>query len=591
MKILQNNLRGAVFLVSQGDPDQVFTPEDFTEEHKMIALTTKQFVEREVLPHLDEFEGQNFEKTVELLRKAGGLGLLAHSIPEKYGGLGLDKVSKGIVGEALGQAGSYGIAHSNHTCIATLPITYFGNDEQKSRFLPKLASGEFFGAYCLTEPSSGSDALSAQTTAILNKEGTHYILNGTKQWITNAGFSDTFIVYAKVDGDKFTAFIVEKDFQGLSLGPEEKKMGIKGSSTRSVIFEDCKVPVENILGEIGKGHVIALNVLNLGRFNLGGICMGAAKAVLKLTIKYTNQRSQFKRPISSFRATQEKLANMASRLFAAEAVQYRTAQLLEEALSDLYDASELDSIKNQMMEYAVECSICKVFGSENLDEIVDEGVQLHGGYGYMQEYRIEQFYRDSRINRIFEGTNEINRFLIPNLLFKKAKKGEFDLDECIKQATREIESTMPSIEGPLSLEIEMVRSIRRVFLVLTGLIFEKYGDAFANEQESLLKLSDVAIYLYSSESAVLRTVKTIQRNGMEKEDWKAKLTMNYVHDVMLKVETSARQLLNGLDLSEQSEICRKLVLKELGQYVVKNSFALKRDIASKLIQTEEYISY
>lgn len=590
MEITSETTKGLEFLFKQTNPEQVFTPEDLTEEHKMIALTTKKFVEQDVLPQMEEIEAQNFEQIVNLLRKAGELGLLAHSVPEKYGGLGLDKVSKGIVGEFLGETGSYGVAHSNHTCIATLPITYFGSEEQKLKYLPKLASGKYIGAYCLTEPSSGSDALGATTTAVLSESGDHYILNGTKQWITNASFSDTFIVYAKVDGTKFTAFIVEKNFPGLSLGPEEKKMGIKGSSTRSVILEDCQVPVENVLGEIGKGHVIAFNVLNLGRFNLGGVCTGASKAALAITIKYTNERKQFKQPISSFPATQEKLANMASRIYAAESLQYRTAQLLEEALGSLYEESNTTIIREKLMEFAGECSICKVFGSETLHAVVDEGVQLHGGYGYMQEYRIEQFYRDSRINRIFEGTNEINRFLVPNLLLKKVASGETSLDEYIQRARKEMEHERATFEAPLEKEKEMVHSIRRVFLVLAGITFQQYGANIAQEQELLIKLSDIAIQLFSAESAVLRAEKAIHKNGLTKEEWKVKLASNYVQEVLLEAEITARRLLNGLKANEQNKTIRQLVQNELGHYVVEESFALKREIAAKLIQAEEYFS-
>ncbi len=314
MDMLQMKNKGASFLYSAIEKDDLFTPEDLSFEHKMIANTAQQFLEKEVEPYNEEIESQNFNKLVELLKIAGDLGLLAHSIPEEYGGLGLDKISKGLIGEVVGQSGSYGVAHSNHTCIATLPITYFGTKAQKEKYLPKLASGEYLGAYCLTEPGAGSDALAAQTVAKLNNEGTDYILNGTKLYITNAQFSDTFIVYAKVDGQKFTAFIVEKNFPGLSLGPEEQKMGIKGSSTRSVILEDCMVPVENLLGEVGKGHVIALNVLNLGRFNLGSACMGGAKSGLEKTIQYTNERRQFGRAIADFGATKEKVAKMAARI-------------------------------------------------------------------------------------------------------------------------------------------------------------------------------------------------------------------------------------------------------------------------------------
>lgn len=443
---------GAGFLFTKLNPDRLFTPEDFTDEHILIGRTAKQFTEKMVHPVKDEIESQNFELVTDLLKKAGNLGLLAHSIPEKYGGLGLDKISKGIVGENIASSGGYGVAHSNHTCIATLPVTYFGTPEQKDKYLPKLAAGEYIGAYCLTEPNAGSDALSSQTAAVLNEEGTHYILNGTKVYITNAVFSDTFIVYAKVDGQHFTAFIVERDTPGLSLGPEENKMGIKGSSTRSVILEDCPVPAENLLGEVGKGHIIALSVLNLGRFNLGSACMGAAKSGLKKAVQFTGERKQFGKSIAYFPATKEKTAKMATRIYAAESLQYRTASLLEESLGDLYDSSDLKLIGKRMSEYATECAICKVFGSETLDYTADEALRLHGGAGYIKEYGVEQMYRDSRINRIFEGTNEINRLLIPTHLFRKALKGELNLAARVEEAIVQLSNPEPI--GPAIFEKE-----------------------------------------------------------------------------------------------------------------------------------------
>ncbi|MBD3108333.1 acyl-CoA dehydrogenase family protein [Bacillus sp. AGMB 02131] len=589
MKITRDSKKGLDFLFTETEPEQVFTPEDLTEEHKMIALTAKQFVERDVLPQMEAIEAQQFEQTVALLKKAGALGLLGHSVPEKYGGIGLDKISKGIVGEVLGETGSYGVAHSNHTCIATLPITYFGSEEQKQKYLPKLASGDYIGAYCLTEPSSGSDALGATTTAVLSESGKHYILNGTKQWITNAGFSDTFIVYAKVDGTKFTAFIVEKDYPGLSLGPEEKKMGIKGSSTCSVILEDCIVPVENVLGEIGKGHIIAFNVLNLGRFNLGGACTGGAKAALKEIIHYTNERKQFKQSISSFRATQEKLADMASRIFAAESVQYRTAQLLESSMGSLYEESDTTIIREGLAEFAGECSICKVFGSETLDYVVDEGVQLHGGYGYMQEYRIERFYRDSRINRIFEGTNEINRFLVPNLLVKKAIGGEIKLNEHLQKSAKEMNEVPVNFDSPLKKEKTMVRSIRNAFLLLAGAVFEMYGKNIGQEQESLIKLSDIAIQLFAAESVILRAEKAVRRNGLTNEVLKVKLAESFIYTAILEVEMHTRRLLNGMPSSEQNEKLRNLIQDRFCKFNDTDGFLRKREIAARLIEAEAYI--
>ncbi|KAF0817762.1 Long chain acyl-CoA dehydrogenase [Bacillus sp. ZZV12-4809] len=580
---------GAGFLFTKLNPDRLFTPEDFTDEHILIGRTAKQFTEKMVHPVKDEIESQNFELVTDLLKKAGNLGLLAHSIPEKYGGLGLDKISKGIVGENIVSSGGYGVAHSNHTCIATLPVTYFGTPEQKDKYLPKLAAGEYIGAYCLTEPNAGSDALSSQTAAVLNEEGTHYILNGTKVYITNAVFSDTFIVYAKVDGQHFTAFIVERDTPGLSLGPEENKMGIKGSSTRSVIFEDCPVPAENLLGEVGKGHIIALNVLNLGRFNLGSACMGAAKSGLKKAVQFTGERKQFGKSIADFPATKEKTAKMAARIYAAESLQYRTASLLEESLGDLYDSSDLKLIGKRMSEYATECAICKVFGSETLDYTADEALQLHGGAGYIKEYGVEQMYRDSRINRIFEGTNEINRLLIPTHLFRKALKGELNLAARVEEAIVQLSNQEPI--GPAIFEKERaaVDTIRNLFLLNAGLAYEEFGSTLVHEQEALMKLADLAISLYAAESAVYRTYKGILKNGEEKEELKIGLTRTFLEGAIWEAERLSRKLVTELAADEKREVLTELVIRECSRF---SSFgkesARNRRIADLINKKGEY---
>ncbi len=563
---------GAEFMYRYSVPDDIFTPEDFTDEHKMIRKTAQQFIEKDVDPHREAIEHQDFKQVVTLLKKAGNLGLLGHSIPEKYGGLGLDKISKGIVGEVVGKTSGYGVAQSNHTCIATLPITHFGTHEQKEKYLPKLASGEYLGAYCLTEPGAGSDALASQTIAVLNQEETHYVLNGTKLYITNAVFSDTFIVYAKIDGKQFSAFIVEKDFPGLSLGPEEKKMGIKGSSTRSVILEDCQVPVENLLGNPGKGHVIALNVLNLGRFNLGSACTGGAKHALKLALQHTSERKQFGRTIAEFTTTQEKVARMMARIYASESLQYRTASLLEEVMNDLYDESDHSIIGKQMMEYAIECAICKVFGSETLNEVVDESLQLHGGAGFIQEYPIEQMYRDSRINRIFEGTNEINRLLIPGNLFKKAAKGEIAFEDLVEKARMELTK-----DKKVSLnEEDAIQSIRNVFLFCAGAAYQQHGEKLMDNQESLMKLANIAINLYAAESAVLRTLK--QEN---QDDIKKKLTRTFLEESLLSVESSARMLLGSVLPKEEKQQAIQIVFNEFSSYDFGNSLDRNRDIAAQ----------
>ncbi|WP_033541091.1 acyl-CoA dehydrogenase family protein [Planococcus sp. CAU13] len=580
---------GAGFLYQSSAPEDVFTPEDLSDEHKLIARTAKKFLETEIWPNNEKLEQQNFLLVKELMQKAGELGLLAHSVPEKYGGLGLDKISKGLVGESLGPAGGYGVAHSNHTCIATLPITYFGTPAQKEYYLPKLASGEFIGAYCLTEPEAGSDALSARTTAVLNEAGTHYLLNGSKMFITNAAFSDTFIVYAKVDGKDFTAFIVEKDFPGLSLGAEEEKMGIKGSSTRTVNFDNCEVPKENLLGAIGKGHIIALNVLNLGRFNLGSACMGAAKYGLHLAASYVKQRKQFGKKIAEFSATQEKLADMAVRIYESESLQYRTAGYLEDALGGLYDNDDHSLIAKRLMEYATECAVCKVHGSETLDFIADEALQLHGGYGYIKDYKVEQMYRDSRINRIFEGTNEVNRLLIPGGLLKQAGKGTLPLGEHIAQAVAEMNNPKIGSIGIISREIEAVNAIRRVFLLCAGLAFEAFGEKLAEQQETLMKLADVGIQLYAAESAVLRTQKALHKNGAEKEQLKVELTKALLDDSLLAVEMSARRLMQGITGGRALKASMTMAGNELSRLHAEQGNATKRKIAAAVLEAEHYI--
>ncbi|WP_075981402.1 acyl-CoA dehydrogenase family protein [Bacillus massilinigeriensis] len=581
---------GASFLYSPLDLHHLFTPEDVSDEHRMIGATAKQFIEKEVIPQKEEIEKQNIELIVSLLHKAGNLGLLAHSVPEQYGGLGLDKISKGIVGEHVGITGSYGVAQSNHTCIATLPITYFGTEEQKAKYLPKLASGEYIGAYCLTEPNAGSDALSAQTTARLNEAGTHYILNGTKIFITNAVFSDTFIVYAKVDGEHFTAFIVEKGFPGLSLGPEEEKMGIKGSSTRSVILEDCEVPVENVLGEIGKGHVIALNVLNLGRFNLGFACMGGAKQGLKMTISYIQERKQFGKAIADFPASKEKVAKMASQIYAAESVQYRTAAQLEDALGGLYESTDQRLIAKKLSEYATECAICKVFGSETLDYVADEALQLHGGAGFIKDYGIEQMYRDSRINRIFEGTNEINRLLIPTHLFRKAMKGEINLQVKVEEALQELQNGGHAYEGELASERAAVDVIRNLFLVCAGLTFEAFGPNLVNEQEALMRLADLAIYLFATESSVYRTYKSLLKNGVKESSIKIQLTQTYLQNALWEVERIARSLTADLINGERSRKLSGLIVRECGRYQTQGkSYERNRQIAERQYSVGQYV--
>jgi alkylation response protein AidB-like acyl-CoA dehydrogenase len=594
MTVKEQLIKGGSFLLEEWDAQSVFTPEDLTEEHKMIAALTSDFIAGEVEPQAEEIEKQNLELSVRLLKKAGELGLLGADVPEVYGGTDLDKISSSLITENMVRGGSFALSHGAHVGIGSLPIVFFGTNHQKEKYLPPLATGEKLAAYCLTEPSSGSDALSAKTTAVLSEDGSSYILNGTKQFITNAGFADIFIVYAKIDGEKFTAFIVEKDFPGVSTGPEEKKMGIKGSSTRPLILEDVKVPVENVLGEIGKGHVIAFNILNIGRYKLAVGAVGSAKWAIELSVAYAKDRKQFKKALAEFPLIQSKLANMAIYTYVAESLVYRTGGLLEGAISQL--DKQADDYSKQLAkaveEYALECSINKVVGSECLDFVADEGVQIHGGYGYTQEYKIEQIYRDSRINRIFEGTNEINRLLIPGTLLRKAMKGELPLLAAAKQLQQELIAYMPPAidsEQPLSKETAMVQAAKKVFLMVGGSAVLKYQQKIDAEQEVLESLANLIIEVFAAESALLRAKKAIETEGIAKAEQKLNMTKAYIHESFARIEMIAKSSLaviaEGDMLQTQLSILKKLV-----RFNPINLVQLKREIASVIIQEGKYIS-
>ncbi|AEH46573.1 acyl-CoA dehydrogenase family protein [Parageobacillus thermoglucosidasius] len=591
-KALENAIKGGSFLIEDIPCERVFTPEDFTDEHKMIAKTTEDYVVNEVLPQLEHLENHEFDRSVQLLRKAGELGLLSADIPEEYGGLGLDKISSALIGEKMSRAGGFSISHGAHVGIGSLPIVLFGTEEQKRKYLPSLATGEKIAAYALTEPGSGSDALGAKTTARLNAEGTHYILNGEKQWITNAGFADVFIVYAKVDGEHFSAFIVERGFPGVSTGPEEKKMGIKSSSTRTLILQDVPVPKENLLGEIGKGHVIAFNILNIGRYKLGVGAVGGAKRALEITLQYANQRQQFKQPISKFSLTQEKFATMASRLYATESSVYRTVGLFDErmGLLDEEKAKDGKEIAKSIAEYAIECSLNKFFATETLDYIVDEGVQIHGGYGFMQEYEIERAYRDSRINRIFEGTNEINRLLVPGMYLKKAMKGELPLLQKAQQLQEELIMLAPEEVGDGVLEQEkyLVCNAKKIALMAAGLAAQRFGPKLENEQEILVNIADIVANIYAMESAVLRTEKAINRSGVEKNKQKLLYTQIFCQEAFNEIEAHAKETIVAV---EQGDTLRMMLtaLRKLTRYTPINIIAKKREAAAALIEAERYI--
>ncbi len=535
--------RGGSFLVQPGTPEATFTPEDFTEEQRMIAQTTREFLETEVLPQLERIEAKDFEVTVDLMHKAGELGLLSVSIPEQYGGLELDQACGMLVSEHLAKCGSFAVSHGGHTGIGSLPIVYFGTDEQKQHYLPRLATGELLAAYALTEAGSGSDALAAKATAVL--DGDSWVLNGEKMWITNAAFADVFITFAKVDGEHFSCFIIEKSDPGVSTGKEEQKMGIEGSSTRTLILQDTRIPKSRLLGEIGKGHKIAFNILNIGRFKLGAGAMGAARACLDDSVRYASERHQFGKPIAAFGAIQQMIADMAIKIWVGESMVYRTAGLIDNALAQI-DKSDPQAVLKGIEEYAVECSIIKVSGSEYLDQVVDHGVQIYGGYGYSKEYPVERYYRDSRINRIFEGTNEINRMLIPGMLIKRAQKGTLPLLAAAKRIQDEILEP-PSFEdeetGVLAVEGKLVEGFKKLALLVSGVAVQKFLMTLQEQQEVLLGLADIVQDVYAAESAWLRAKKLVATKGEEAAHLQILATQVFVHDTADRIEVLARNTL------------------------------------------------
>src|SRR3972149_1950397 len=516
--MLLGKLKGAQYLLADCSSWNFFSPKDFSPEQKQLAETIDQFVSKEILPNVEKLEHQDFGLMINLLKKCGELGLLMLEVPEEYGGLDLSKATAILVAEKISRYASFTAAFMVQTGIGMLPLVYYGTPAQKEKYLGKLISAKWISAYCLTEPDSGSDAMGAKTTATLSGDGKHYILNGTKQFITNGGFADLYTVFAKVDRKQFTAFLVERSFGGISPGPEEKKLGIKGSSTTQVILEDVKVPAENVLGEIGKGHKIAFNVLNVGRFKLGAVVTGAAKAALVEGVKYANLRKQFGVPIGMFGAIREKIADMTAAIFASESLVYRLAGMIDDHLETIPKggADYYDAYMRGIEEYAVEWAIAKGFCSEGLAKVVDDVVQIHGGYGFIQEYPAERFFRDERVNRIFEGTNEINRILIAGTLFRRAEKGEIPLS---REAGRALEYLSGSKDdagddsGILAAEKKLSRNLKRVFLSVAGMASEKIKGRLKDEQEILMTLADVAINIFALESAVLRAGK-----GMETLD-------------------------------------------------------------------------
>jgi alkylation response protein AidB-like acyl-CoA dehydrogenase len=583
---------GGSFLLEERLPEEIFTPEDFTEEQRQMGSTAASFVRNEVLPVAAAIEAKDFETTRKLLRVAGQLGLMAVDVPEEFGGLALDKTSSAIIAENVSQLGSFSVAFSAHTGIGTLPIVWYGRPEQKNRYLPKLASGEMISAYALSEASSGSDAMNIRTRATLSADGKHYLLNGEKMWISNAGFADLFTVFAKVDGEKFTAFLIERGTKGLTVGNEEHKLGIRGSSTCPLILSDCAVPVENVLGEVGKGHQIAFNILNVGRLKLGVACVGSAKQSLAHAVRYAKDRKAFGKSISEFGLIQQKIAECAAGIYVAESLSYRTVGMIDAALLQLPENARDNSkeIQKRIEEYAVECSILKVWGSEMLDRVVDHTVQIFGGYGYVEEYPAERAYRDSRINRIFEGTNEINRQIITGWLLKRATAGALPLMPAIKQVMEEI-TAPPSLAaadsgGPLGQAVLQLGRLRKVALFVAGAASQRYMTTLAEQQEIVADLADIIMQVFALESAILRAQKLTQRKSGPDGTFAELITQYYTSECITMVDRAARRVLNA---TAQGDVLRTqlAILRRLVKQSETDTIALGREIARRVYDSKQ----
>ncbi len=588
------HLNGGEFLIKETDPQNVFIPEEWNEEQQMIAQMCEDFLETEVHPmvaRLDSMKEPELMPT--LLKKAGELGLLAAGLPEEYGGMGLDFVTNMLLTEKVGPGHSFSVGFSAHTGIGTLPTLYFGTKEQKEKYLPLLASGEWMASYCLTEPGSGSDALGAKTTAVLNDAGTHYILNGQKIWITNGGFADLFTVFAKIDGEQFTGFLVPADTPGISLGDEEHKMGIKGSSTRAIFFQDVEVPVDHVLGEIGKGHKIAFNILNIGRIKLGAAAVGGSKRIATEAVKYANERVQFNVPISSFGAIKYKLAEMAIRIYAVESATYRASadiQAKEDALL-AEGKSHAEALLGGAEEYAAECAMLKVFGSEVVDYVVDEGVQIFGGNGFSADYPMDRAYRDARINRIFEGTNEINRLLSIDTLLKRALKGRLDLMTPVMAIQGELTS-VPSFSddndgSALYHEAKAVRGFKKSTLMIAGAAVQSLMEKLQHEQEIIMNLADMGLYTYAAESAVLRTQKLISIRGEEACKNEIAMTKAYVYDAADYINKAGKDAINSFAEGDMLRMLN-MGLKRFTKTEPVNVKEIRRQIADVMIEAGEY---
>jgi alkylation response protein AidB-like acyl-CoA dehydrogenase len=589
---VNNALKGGEFLIKESNAFETFTPEDFNEEQIMVKDMCLQFLHTEVLPNVDRIDKLEPGLMPSLMEKAGEQGLLGASTPEEFGGLGKDFITSTLVNEGLGGGFSFSVAVAAHTGIGTLPILYFGTDAQKQKYVGKLSSGEWKGAYGLTEPNSGSDALGAKTTAVLSADGKHYLLNGQKCWITNGGFADVYTVFAKIDGEKFTAFIVERGMEGFTLGAEEHKMGIKGSSTVQLYFQDCKVPVENLLGEAGKGHIIAFNILNIGRLKLCAAALGGAKMALDATIQYANTREQFKTAIANFGAIKHKLAECATRIWVSESALYRTSKWIDDKETELEQAgkSYAEAHLGAAEEFAIECAMLKVDGSEVLDLIVDEGVQIHGGNGFSDEYMISRAYRDSRINRIYEGTNEINRLLTVDMMLKRAMKGKLDLMGPAMAVSKELMS-IPDFgsddETPFAAEKKAVLQMKKAILMVAGAAVQKLMMGLSDEQEILMNVADMAIVTFNAESALLRVIKMTDKQGEAAVSIQKDMMHVYLNDAVDAVNKAGKEAINAFADGDEQRMML-LGLKRFTKMAPFNSKEARRHIAAKLCADGKY---
>ena len=589
---MATTIQGGEWIIKEVKAEDVFIPEEFNEEQLMVRDMCTQFLETEVLPVVERMDKLEPGLMPGLLAKAGEQGLLGVSVPEQYGGMGKDFITSAIVAEYLGGGYSFSVANAAHTGIGTLPILYFGTEAQRAKYVPKLASGEFKGSYGLTEPNSGSDALSAKTTAKLAADGKHYLLNGQKCWITNGGFADIYTVFAKIDGEQFTAFIVERGMEGFTLGPEEHKMGIKGSSTVQLYFQDCKVPVENVLGEIGRGHIIAFNILNIGRLKLGAATIGGARRALSTTVKYAKAREQFKLPIVKFGAIRYKLAEMAIRLWVGEAALYRVAKNIDEKEHELLAAGKdlSTALLGGAEEYAIECAILKVYGSEVLDYVVDEGVQIHGGNGYSDEYEISRAYRDSRINRIYEGTNEINRLLTVDMVLKRAMKGKLDLMGPAMNVQKELMS-IPDFgsenDAPFAKEHQAIDNFKKCILMVAGAAVQKLMMTLSKEQEILMNIADMSIVTYHAESALLRLEKLSKTKSEAELAIQTAIVKTYIYDAADAINKAGKDALNSFADGDELRMMH-IGLKRFTKVDPFNTKEARRTICAQLVADDGY---